>query len=1032
MTAALVRRARRYSRDPQRRPAAAGRTLGRAVLVCAVLLAGCFPTEDDVAARLAAADATSGGADAPEPAPADAAGGEPVPADAAAEGDAGGAPAPGAPGPDGGADGTPLAEVVCDDGEDDDADGLIDCRDPDCAAAACPRGFRSDLLPGPNDGVGAVALADLDGDGDQDAIAGLPGGVVWFANDGGGRFTRHPLPDLTLLGATRAPGTPAAIHAVELDGAAPPEVLIADPTAQRVWLLLRVAGPDPFCAEVAAGSTLASAVRGLAPGDLDGDGDPDLVAVRYLSVASEPGGLYWLEHQGVPRLLARAPTRPIDGGWLAGTAAAVADLDGDGDRDVVAGSYSQGVAWWPNDGAGSFGVRRTLSSLRQVSSVAVADVDGDGDVDVLHASHFPTNSTVYVLENQGGGLFTERALGATVTRDGFTGLVTPDVDRDGAPDVLAAGVDDRTVMLFANDGAAGFAERLVATVPATAAALAAGDVDGDGWPDLIAADRAEGALVLVRQEPGNPPRWLGPGDAGALVVESGAAAPDGDCLLRVPPGGVATVRLAPDAAWAWGSTTDGLRFVVSGGAVGVQVAADGRSATPTWRAWDGVAWAPADAATFTPAAAADLHLDALGEAAGSGAGSGDLAFRARLAAGADTGLCLAAVRAALDSPPAPVPQVLHRSLARVGSDEATVFVATDEVADVCVEWGAAFERIACSYGARRHELVVRHGLGAGGRTPYRLSVAAQDTPSRRRTEGDLTLRAAAPADGTTRFAVIADSQATFGSDGAFWRDTLAAVAGHVPDLVILPGDVIAQPSLFMNALLRGYLEVIAPISAEVPFYPVPGNHDRTDRAFARDEWTRELCLPESTAGGELFYSFDHGPVHFIGLDSYTARPTWHGIDDAQIAWLEADLAQTDRPWIVAYTHFPIVGWDESQWATANHAIVHDIFAAWGVDVVFTGHRHTWNYTVRDGVAYAMAPAASSDMLLDANGEGANGGDGLSASYPNAEGGEPGSLPAADGTFYGYLLVEATPTALCLEARDVGGGDAVVTARCLAR
>ncbi|MBW1688647.1 MAG: VCBS repeat-containing protein, partial [Deltaproteobacteria bacterium] len=67
----------------------------------------------------------------------------------------------------------------------------------------------------------------------------------------------------------------------------------------------------------------------------------------------------------------------------------VADLDGDGDLDVLSASQADDkIAWYENtDGVGSFGSGQIISTAADgAHAVFAADVDGDGDLDALSAS----------------------------------------------------------------------------------------------------------------------------------------------------------------------------------------------------------------------------------------------------------------------------------------------------------------------------------------------------------------------------------------------------------------------------------------------------------------------------------------------------------------------------------------------------------------------------------------------------------------------------------------------------------------------
>ena len=67
----------------------------------------------------------------------------------------------------------------------------------------------------------------------------------------------------------------------------------------------------------------------------------------------------------------------------------LADLDGDGDQDVLSASVGDDkIAWYENtDGLGTFGPQQVITtSVAGAMAVYTADLDGDGDVDVLSAS----------------------------------------------------------------------------------------------------------------------------------------------------------------------------------------------------------------------------------------------------------------------------------------------------------------------------------------------------------------------------------------------------------------------------------------------------------------------------------------------------------------------------------------------------------------------------------------------------------------------------------------------------------------------
>ena len=80
-----------------------------------------------------------------------------------------------------------------------------------------------------------------------------------------------------------------------------------------------------------------------------------------------------------------------------------ADLDGDGDEDLLAGGAGR-LDWFQNLGAGSFGEGRRISSgVGGIGGIDTADLDGDGDLDVLSASYI--GNKIAWFENLGANQF---------------------------------------------------------------------------------------------------------------------------------------------------------------------------------------------------------------------------------------------------------------------------------------------------------------------------------------------------------------------------------------------------------------------------------------------------------------------------------------------------------------------------------------------------------------------------------------------------------------------------------------------------
>ena len=126
-----------------------------------------------------------------------------------------------------------------------------------------------------------------------------------------------------------------------------------------------------------------------------------------------------------------------------------ADLDGDGDQDVLSASrFDDKIAWYENEGGGQFGPQQVIMRAADgPESVHAADLDGDGDPDVLSASR--DNGKIVWHENEGGGRFGPQQVITTAANEAAS-VYAADLDGDGDPDVLSASVNDDKIAWYEN------------------------------------------------------------------------------------------------------------------------------------------------------------------------------------------------------------------------------------------------------------------------------------------------------------------------------------------------------------------------------------------------------------------------------------------------------------------------------------------------------------------------------------------------------------------------------------------------------
>jgi hypothetical protein len=344
--------------------------------------------------------------------------------------------------------------------------------------------------------AGAVAIGDLNGDGNKDLVTTSNrfgqkfGTLSVLLNRGHGTF-----------GAARAyrsglDAEPVAIG--DLDGDGKPDLATADGESVSV-LINRGDGRFNAHHEYAAPKSPFD----VAIGDLNGDGRADLATanIDIPGSAARVSGVSLYINQGDGSFanrqdiqFARQPS-----------SVAIADLNHDGKRDLVTANILDSVSVFINAGDGGFRPRADYRAGSGPRSIAVGDMNGDRRPDLVTAN---SNSapdgraeSVSVLLNKGDGSFRPKRDYRTrgERKLSFTSVAIGDLNRDGKPDV-AIGDTQRTVSVLLNSGGGQLKNRIdYSTRPPNAngwgvRSVAIGDLNRDGKLDLVTL---KSAAVLV-------------------------------------------------------------------------------------------------------------------------------------------------------------------------------------------------------------------------------------------------------------------------------------------------------------------------------------------------------------------------------------------------------------------------------------------------------------------------------------------------------------------------------------------------------
>lgn len=322
----------------------------------------------------------------------------------------------------------------------------------------------------------AVALGDLDSDGDLDAfVVNIGPDMVWF-NDGWGRFTDSG----QRLGNDH--GSCVALGDLNGDGYLDALVGSDDGGPRRIWLN---DGTGRFTlAGQAAGFGHTQAI---ALGHLDG-GEPGSRLDAFIVNGGGPVNYaeVWLQGS-IPALVDSGQAL----GWRYGHAVALGDLDDDGDLDAFVGNRG-GNQVWINDGNGLYASNGQSLGDDYSYGVALADVDGDGDLDAYVANERGAPDRLYL--NDGTGQFTDSGL-LLGMNDG-RGVGFADLNGDGYPDAFVAQKGANWVW-FWSPAWGGFMDSGQRLGAWDSRAIALGDLDGDGDLDAFVVNYGQSNKVWL-------------------------------------------------------------------------------------------------------------------------------------------------------------------------------------------------------------------------------------------------------------------------------------------------------------------------------------------------------------------------------------------------------------------------------------------------------------------------------------------------------------------------------------------------------
>jgi len=242
---------------------------------------------------------------------------------------------------------------------------------------------------------------------------------------------------------------------------------------------------------------------GLDSGDINGDGFPDLVVADhcqgiFVYLGDGTGGWKMVTRGLEPSDL---PVRQGRERMYTGVEdLAVADFDGDGYPDIVAGGSDEGgINVYYGDGTGSNWTRDAtgLPSTKWSNRVVAADVNGDNRPDIV-ASYAP-GPRVWLNNGDRSWREASKNLPSPMVQGLYSGIGVGDINKDGRIDFVTANwVDGPEVYLQQSDGSWTKMPDVFPEMEGGSTGAALGDIDGDGNLDIVAAGRLKPTGGVVR------------------------------------------------------------------------------------------------------------------------------------------------------------------------------------------------------------------------------------------------------------------------------------------------------------------------------------------------------------------------------------------------------------------------------------------------------------------------------------------------------------------------------------------------------